>query len=285
MKESAHVTSLSSEGTTVVHYKDYIHYCHVVSKAPCRNVITEHMLVYIYSGALDVYSENRTYHLHKGDAYILRRNHLNNKEAKPLDNGEPFEGIFIYFTVPMLREVIAQHGISLKNVSPYQRKSPYIPLPRHAYIGNLFASLLAYFKAEHFPDERLMDLKMQEIILTLLEIKPELKALLFDFALSSKVDLPAFMEQCYLQNYSVAELAHHAGCSLATFRKDFLQTFHTTPGRWILSRRLTEARRLIEEEGRKPVEVYLLTGFKTLSHFSRAFKEKYGMLPSSLSSR
>lgn len=282
MKKTEYVTSVSSEGITVVHYKDYIHYCHITSKAPCRNIITEHMLVYIYSGELEVTAANSTYRLRKGDAYILRRNHLNNKEARPSDSGEPFEGIFIYLTVPMLRNVVSQNGISLKDSFHGQRKSPYVPLPRHAYISNLFASLLAYFKSDRFPDERLMELKMQEIVLTLLEIRPELKPLLFDFALPSKIDLSVFMEQYYLQNLSLEELARHAGCSLATFRKDFYQTFHTTPGRWILSRRLTEARRLMEEEGRKPVEVYLQVGFKTLSHFSRAFKEKYGILPSSL---
>ena len=73
------------------------------------------------------------------------------------------------------------------------------------------------------------------------------------------------------------------GRSLSSFKREFEQTFQTTPMKWIVSRRLEEARRLIEEEKERPLDVYLRVDFKNLSHFSTAFKRQYGYPPSAVS--
>lgn len=274
------ITTEYGNGIMTMHYKDYIHYCRMTDNTPCQGVATEHMIVYVYSGELELMTSGRTYHLRKGDAYIIRRNHLCRKSPRVLPGGEPFEGIFYYLKVPMLRRTMSQNNITLRSTETYTRKSPYLPLPRHPFLENLFDALVSYFRTGEFPGEKLMDLKTQETILTLIEISPELRPLLFNFALPVKADLHDFMEQYYLQDLDLKGLAHYAGRSLAAFKNDFRETYHTSPGRWIVSRRLTEAHRLIGKEGKRPVDVYQETGFKTLSHFSRAFKEKYGITPS-----
>ncbi len=278
MKELLHTEA--ADGILKLHYKDYLHYCRVTTATPGRGVVTEHMIIYVNSGELELTTQGRTYHLRKGDAYMLRRNHLCQKQARPLPGNEPFEGIFFYLTVPMLRRAMSQNGISLRGAKPWTRSSAYIALPRSPFLENLFASLLACFKAGQFPGERLMELKMQETVLTLIETAPWLRSLLFDFATPLKPDLHAFMEQYYLQDLDLSGLAHYAGRSLAAFKNDFARTFQTSPGRWIVSRRLEEAKRRMEELGERPAEVYRAVGFKTLSHFSRAFKRQFGVAPS-----
>lgn len=275
------LTYTKIEGGSTIHYKDFLHYCHVTENTQCRGITTEHMLVYVYSGELEVTSNGNTYHLRKGDAYILRRNHMNQKMTKPLPNGEAFEGIFLYLTRITLRRIMYQNHISLKGAEPYTRTSPYIPLPHHPFLENLFTSLLSYFQAKQFPCEQLMELKMQETVLTLIEINPSLRSLLFDFAPPVKIDLRDFMEQYYLQDLDLNGFAHYAGRSLASFKNDFQKVFQTSPGRWIISRRLKEAKRRIEQ-GEKPVDVYQQVGFKDLGHFSRAFKKEFGITPSLL---
>jgi AraC-like DNA-binding protein len=49
-----------------------------------------------------------------------------------------------------------------------------------------------------------------------------------------------------------------------------------TPENWLRERRLEEAKYLISEKGQKPSEVYYKVGFENLSHFSTAFKQKFG---------
>ncbi|WP_426046649.1 helix-turn-helix domain-containing protein [Chryseobacterium sp. NFX27] len=57
--------------------------------------------------------------------------------------------------------------------------------------------------------------------------------------------------------------------------------FGTTPGKWLLEKRLQEAHYLLEK-GRKATDIYLDLGFEDLSHFSFAFKKQYGLPPSRL---
>ena len=200
------------------------------------------------------------------------------KTSRALPDGEPFEGVFFYLTVPMLRRTLSRNAISLAHLQP-SPASAYIPLPRHPFLDNLFTSLIAYFSSEHFPGRQLMELKMQETVLTLIEIEPDLTAMLFDFAAPAKTDLRRFMEQYYMQELDLAGLAHYAGRSLAAFKQEFTDTFHTSPRRWIIRRRLAEARRRIQQ-GQRPAEVCAEVGFKSLSHFSRTFKQEFGIPPS-----
>ena len=259
-------------------YGDYIHYCRITDSTQCSGVATEHMLVYVRSGELLVTENGRSHSLRKGDAYILRRNHMCRKTSRALPDGEPFEGVFFYLTVPMLRRTLSRNAISLAHLQP-SPASAYIPLPRHPFLDNLFTSLIAYFSSEHFPGRQLMELKMQETVLTLMEIEPDLTAMLFDFAAPAKTDLRRFMEQYYMQELDLAGLAHYAGRSLAAFKQEFTDTFHTSPRRWIIRRRLAEARRRIQQ-GQRPAEVCAEVGFKSLSHFSRTFKQEFGIPPS-----
>lgn len=66
------------------------------------------------------------------------------------------------------------------------------------------------------------------------------------------------------------------GRSLSAFKRDFKTVFHQTPNRWLVKRRLQEARFLIEEKKQKPTDIYMELGFEDLSHFSFAFKKEFG---------
>ena len=78
----------------------------------------------------------------------------------------------------------------------------------------------------------------------------------------------------------VEEFAHYTGRSLSSFKKDFSLIFNNTPSRWIVKKRLEEAKFLMDKYGEKPADVYLKVGFKNLSHFSTAFKKEFGFPPS-----
>ncbi len=127
-----------------------------------------------------------------------------------------------------------------------------------------------------------MEGKLREAVFVLLQLQPQLASVLFDFAAPYKIDLTQFMEENYSSDLSVEEFAHYTGRSLTSFKKDFAQAFSLTPQRWLVKRRLQEAYRLINDEGRKPSDIYLQVGFKNLSHFSFAFKKEYGIAPSQL---
>lgn len=259
--------------------------CEVRRDRFCEEMVTEHMLVYLCSGELDLLAPgNRTYHLTKGQSFFLPRNHKMKKVKHPSRTGEPFKGLFLQLKAPFLRKMRSEVDLTapVRRIEPETK--PYILLPEHPFLRGFFKSLESYFDAREYPSPALMENKEREAVLTLLQVCPNVVSLLFDFAEPFKIDLEGYMNTNYKSDLDLNGFAHYTGRSLSAFKKDFEQTFHLSPRRWLTRRRLQEARRLMEG-GSKPLDVYRRVGFKNLSHFSTAFKREYGFPPSEVTFR
>ena len=270
-------------GVTVYNYMDTFFCCKVEKDKWCEEMVSEHMLVYLCSGELDLIAPDKKYHLKKGDSFFIKRNHLVRKIKQPSKNGEPFKGLFLQLKMPFLKRMLHEHNLTVPLVSnPVTAKSTYVMLEKHPFLNGLFYSLEQYFDAQQYPSKELMEVKLQEAVFTLLQLRPDLGQVLFDFAEPWKINLEDFMNKNYKCDLSVEDFAHYTGRSLSTFKKDFAEIFHNTPSRWIVKRRLEEAKCLMEKLGKKPTDVYLEVGFKNLSHFSTAFKREFGISPSGI---
>lgn len=282
MEKSKHLLIVNNIPCMVVgHYSNYIHYCRIDNDMPGEGDIMDHMLVFVYSGELDIVVEGKMKTLHKGQAFLLRRNHLCRKVLRPL-HGEGFEGIFIHFKRPLLRKVMSTYNISLKAATTFSSGSPFVDLPQHPLLVNLCESIRDYFRESQFPSEQLIQVKLAEAVLTLLEIMPEIKSLLFDFVGPMKTDILEFMEENYLHDLSLQDMAQYTGRSLTAFKTEFSFLCGMSPMRWVTRRRLQEARRRIEILGESPLIASENAGFKGYSHFSQAFKKEFGVSPSEI---
>ena len=107
-----------------------------------------------------------------------------------------------------------------------------------------------------------------------------LYASLFDFVEPWKIDILDYLNENYMCDLSLEEIASYTGRSLATFKRDFAKVSNLTPQKWIIKRRLEAAHGLIKSGKKKVTEVCFDVGFKNLSHFSKIYKEAYGVAPS-----
>ena len=148
-------------------------------------------------------------------------------------------------------------------------------------MGSLFKALTSFFMAWQMPTRQYMELKECEAAEGLMNINPRFCVNLFDFVGPWKVDIMEFMEENFREELSLDDLALYTGRSLASFKRDFAAISPLSPQRWLTRRRLQEAHRLMQQ-GRKPSEFYQQLGFKSLSHFSTAFRREYGKSPSEL---
>ncbi|WP_127142153.1 helix-turn-helix domain-containing protein [Flagellimonas marinaquae] len=83
---------------------------------------------------------------------------------------------------------------------------------------------------------------------------------------------------------SLKELAHQEGTNEYKLKYGFKQVYGTTIFRFLIQERLRMARTLILHSTHTIKQIVQMTGFKSKTHFSRAFKDKYGRSPSELRS-
>ncbi|WP_300904295.1 AraC family transcriptional regulator [uncultured Alistipes sp.] len=248
---------------------------------PCAHRSRDYALNYVRSGEMVLDNGRERIRVGKGECVFIPRDHHVTFYKRPCD-GERYCGIFLSFTRAFLRRMYALFG--QRDVAPATPKleARVMKLPATAELASLFGSMTPYFDPEVKPRGDFMQLKMQEGLLALLHIDERFGPLLFDFNQPWKIDILEFLEENYMCEFTMEELAHYTGRSLATFKRDFRKISDLTPGKWLVRRRLEEAYARMKEGGCKVVDVYAEVGFKNASHFSTAFKRHYGVSPSAL---
>ena len=251
--------------------------CYTSKSREGEQFIPEHVFSYQISGTLLMNDGNKSHILQEGSFRFFKRNHLVKFTKIPPENGE-FKSISIRFDQQTLRDFSIEYGydgVKKQDIEVIQSLRPE-PLYKS------FMDSLAPYQLRQPENEKLLSLKLREAILILLQTNPELAGTLFDFAEPGKIDLEAFMNKNFHFNVEMKRFAYLTGRSLATFKRDFEKLYQIPPGKWLQQRRLQEAYHLIKEKGKMVSDVYLEVGFEDLSHFSFAFKKKYGMAPSKI---
>lgn len=248
----------------------------------CVHPNREHTLVYLCSGELEVEQEGRRTVLHEGECAFMRRDHRMILQRR-VSQAKPYRSVVLKFSRNFLREFYQQlDRRSLPAYAQRNRDSLYLLPADRPDIRNLFRSVLPFFETEVKPSEELLRLKMAEGVYVLLNTDKSLYASLFDFTDPWKIDLMDFMEQNYMDDLSLEEMASYTGRSLSTFKRDFRKYSELTPQRWIIRRRLEAACELLRTSQLKVSEVCGKVGFKNLSHFSKIYKERYGVAPTEM---
>lgn len=261
-----------------ISYSGIFFSCYTDFSAKCFHAAPEHVLVYVYSGELVVEDRNKKVKIKPGQCVFIRRNHQLTlyKNSKGKEN---YKGIALTFNRNVLREFYGKLNkadlpkeitVSDKNVFPVEQK---------ADITSLFQSLNPYFNENVKPSEQVVQLKLLEGIYALLNNAEVFYPLLFDFTQPWKIDVLEFLNDHYMDDLTIEEIAIYTGRSLATFKRDFKKVSNLTPQKWLIQKRLETAYTRLKEDGGRVQDVYIEVGFKNPSHFSTAFKKQYGLPP------
>ncbi|MDP4187517.1 MAG: AraC family transcriptional regulator [Bacteroidota bacterium] len=244
----------------------------------CQQMIKDHMLAYVYSGEIILEEENKKIEIHSGECVFLRRDNRVRMTKQPRGEDQ-FQAIFMIFKRNFLREFYQTIDRKKLPLEAEKHKPSVIKLPKTPDIESLFQSMTPYFDSNIKPAKELMQLKLQEGIYTLLNIDERFYPALFDFTEPWKIDILDFMDENYMYDLSVEDLASFTGRSLASFKRDFKKVSPLSPQKWLIKKRLKVAYDQIRNENKKVSDVYLEVGFKNLSHFSSAFKKQFGYAP------
>lgn len=156
-------------------------------------------------------------------------------------------------------------------------------LPRKEFLEDFIQSMFPYFKDQRDPPEAILKLKIKELLINLISQSDNnlLVSYLKSVAVHSAPSLTHIMETNFSFNLKLEEYAKLCHRSLSTFKRDFFNHYNVTPGKWLINKRLEFAANLLLNSQLNVTQIAFESGFEDLSHFSRVFKNKYGVAPSS----
>jgi len=141
-------------------------------------------------------------------------------------------------------------------------------------------ALLTIYKGKTTVDRNLTRLKLYELLHLITTTDtgcfPEALATLNN---KQRRSLSEFMNANYFKPLSIEDYAYLTGRSIASFRRDFVTQFGTSPKQWLIDKRLERAKELLARNGTTVSQIALEVGYENFSHFVKAFHKKYGTSP------
>ena len=236
--------------------------------------VPDNVFIYVAGGAIRVIDVNRTYTYRQGDACLARKNSLVKYEV--LSTMDSFLPIMFCFDETFLKKMQDRFSPEVKR---YKSADALIDVPRSELLESFIQSIKPYYKGIMQLEEAFEDVKYQELLIILLKNQPQLADILFDFRKPGKIDLEGFMIKNFKFNVGIDKFAFLTGRSISSFKRDFSTIFSDTPSHWLTQKRLDEAHFQLTANNSKPSDIYIDLGFETLSHFSFAFKKRFGYPP------
>ncbi|NNE78438.1 MAG: helix-turn-helix transcriptional regulator [Pricia sp.] len=232
--------------------------------------------VCVFSGQMEWHTTENNYLLRSNDAIFVKRGaNIIHKSFE-----EDFCALMIFIPDEFIRDLIVQAPIKVQSTNEIATES-VIPINSDKILGAYFSSLYAYFFSESQPLPYIMEIKFKELVYNLMASHKNsgISSYFKEVAQNRSSSIKYIMEANFTYNLSLGEFARLAHRSLSAFKRDFFDTYRLTPGRWLTDKRLQYSKKLLETTDKKIFEVAFESGFENPSHFTRAFRTKYGLTP------
>lgn len=236
-------------------------------------------IIYVMHGRKTWHTAHQSYELQEGDCVLVR------KGACIVEQFFDTPFCLIMFFIP---DEFICHVLKTK-ASPLQpsgeKYQPIIRINQSPSVEAFFQSMIPYFDTSRAPDKALLELKFRELILTIADHPANSELLSYFNSLLQEpqsIALERIMEENFPFNLKLEEFAQLSNRSLSAFKRDFQKYFHTTPGKWLLEKRLHHAHHLLTHHGKTVSEASFESGFENPSHFSRSFRQYFGTTPASV---
>ena len=233
-------------------------------------------ITYTFSGLKRIHKSGKSWFLESDTAIFAK------KGAYLFEKFENVEHCVMNFFIPdsYLQQIMQEYRTQLpfQNL-PAEPSDAVVKLDITATTKAFFQSMVSYFTEP--PPENLLELKFKELLLNLISNPRNngLLAILNNLQAHDRPSLHEVMEENFRYNLSIADFAKISLRSLPTFKREFKTVFNTTPGKWLLRKRLETANLLLNTTPKTISDIACESGFENNTHFSRVFKQEYGKSP------
>lgn len=240
--------------------------------------LEEHSLFFLLEGTLKLTHGKKVFQLHKGEMILLKKATSITYEKK-FNEQQRYDCVIISIKDTVLKNFLASSTLKIQTKKQQEVPPSIFQMPECLLL--FVESIKMYLSGVYPVQEGQIQLKMMEMLYNIaIGIEPMYLQLL-QFQQPAPVDIRYVMDNNYTSPASLKELSYLSGRSLSAFKRDFQTIFNMPPGQWIREKRLAKAKDLLESTSLTISDICFSVGFENVSHFSRIFKDEYGIAPSS----
>lgn len=242
-------------------------------------------VLFFLQGEARFFVEGRLYPMQPGDIILSSPGELHRVEV--LGDAIPYERIIVWIHPLLMNELCAASGLDLHSCFDAMQKNHYHLIhPGGIYkvrIRHVFDALLIESGQNDFGESALQKCLISEFLIYLnraYQSSDQIEEM--DVSYHPKIDaIVRYINQHLQDDLSLDFLAGEFFISKYYLTRLFRQYTGESLHQFILQKRLAVARSLIAG-GSEPIQASLDTGFVNYSHFSKAFRDRYGFPPSSI---
>jgi AraC-like DNA-binding protein len=191
-----------------------------------------------------------------------------------------YEILVVHLYPDILRSIYKQEIPSF--VKHSEDKSFIRKVGAHDLVKKFIESLYFYFDNPGLVSDELLELKIRELVLLLVQTKnaATIVGLFTDLFTPRNINIKEVVNNHLFSDLSVVDLARLTNLSVSTFNRTFQSLFNDTPANYIKMKRLERAKDLLAMSALTVSEIAFQTCFKDVAHFSRSFKAAHRCSPS-----
>lgn len=244
-------------------------------------ILTKYIICFLHEGHKEVHTDESTLKIDCGEAFILSSGNCLMSEKTSLNN--KYRSFLIFFDNELLKDFLLRYGAKIsypvhKNGKPVTSFS----FTQDAFVKLYLQSVNALQDIHGQIPLEMARLKLEELLLYLLESHSELFARFIDGTWSGKseMEFKTIIETHIDLPHSVEELAFLCNMSLSTFKRRFQSAYGASPNHLLHQKRMQRAALMLKSDHQlRPSDIFMTIGYDSLSSFTYAFRQKFGQTP------
>lgn len=203
-------------------------------------------------------------------------------EMVSAERGNSYKAVAVHFYPEILKKIYGSELPEFLLKQQQRLANNMVRLEKSELISRYIESVLFYFEKPHLVTEDILILKLKEIILLLLQTKdaPQVLSILTNLFTDRAYAFKEVIDNHLFTALTTQQLADLCCLSLSSFKRTFQRVYRDTPANYIRGKRLEKAAQLLCISERAIADIAYTCCFKSLAHFSSAFREKYDKSPS-----
>ncbi len=247
---------------------------------------SRYALGYVLSGRKYLYTGDARWEVSPGDIFFMGRG-IHFVENIPARSKRGFEEIIFFYTPEQVGSIIANLTINynlntcLDHTCEECMRRDHVIAPGWPQLNQFFNSILEQVKAGFLENNSTLEMLSLSMLVYLIVDRPEscLRTRVLGSTDPEKELMERVMHEFIYSDMTLDELAKRNNRSLSSFKKKFREYFGEAPHRWVVRKRLMNARLQIIQTNKTSTQISNECNFSNTSHFIKLFQKEYGLTP------